>query len=254
MYSSYWGGINEWYALHKPEWCTDDNPPEVNASQVREMCKTDDGLHMHAKIFKHFLQSRKHDTDKDADGNATIARVGSLSGYRTAWQHYIWTHDCPENNGVPPAWNNNFLEFFKGLRNNEAERKQRGLLQMSEGKSRMTIMLFRALADFFHKEGQIMGSFHNSWSWNLMCRSFNVTKLHFNALAGDCISVEYGQEKTKRADGKNNMNSMVKHLFANPFEPAVRHPFTPPLTLAYTTNLRHPSRHRFVHSLTLECS
>ena len=80
-----------------------------------------------------------------------------------------------------------------------------------------------------------------------MCRSFNVTKLHFNAIgwAGDCISVEYGQEKTKKGGGKNNMNSMVKHLFANPFEPAVRHPallhpyatLTPP---RLTPPLRHP--------------
>ena len=85
--------------------------------------------------------------------------------------------------------------------------------------------------------------------------------------AGDCISVEYGQEKMKKGGGRNNMNSMLKHLFANPFEPAVLHPYstlTPPLRLLYSTlTPLHPyvtARYstltplRFVHLLRLDCS
>ena len=70
------------------------------------------------QVFNRFLQSRKHISDKDDDGNAVIARVGSISGYRTACQHYIWNCEDSERDGVvPPAWNNNFYEFFKGLKN-----------------------------------------------------------------------------------------------------------------------------------------
>ena len=249
VYSSYWTGINEWYRAHKPDWCTDDIPPIVDTELIRGICSTDDGLGEIAHIFKRFLQSRRHATDKDDDGNPAIARVGTLSGYRTAWQHYIWNSTSSKKTGVPPAWNNNFYEFFKGLKNAEADRKQSGLLQMKEGKSRMTPILFRALADFFHKEGHITGSFNNSWSWNLMCRSFNVTQLHFNAIgwAGDCISVEYGQEKMKKSGGRNNMNAMLKHLFANPFEPAVLHPYSTPYSIVlhpYSTHCTPPLRHR----------
>lgn len=104
---------------------------------------------------------------------------------------------------------------------------------MKEGKSKMMCHLFRGLAYHFHEAADVYGSFNNSWSWNLMCRSFNVVNLHFNALgwAGDCISVQYGQDKTRKGGDKNNANAMIKHLFANPFEPAVRHPYsTPKLT------------------------
>ena len=79
-------------------------------------------------------------------------------------------------------------------------------------------------------------SMHNNWPWNLMCRSFNVSLPHAPSLgwAGDCISVHYGQDKTKKDGGKRNKTVMMKHLFENPFEPQVRH-----LSTIRHTHLRH---------------
>ena len=115
--------------------------------------------------------------------------------------------------------------FFKGLKNLEAARRQKGLLPSKEGKSKMSVLLFRHLADYFHAKGDVVAVFNHSWSWNLMCRSFNVAQLHAPALgwAGDCISVQYGQSKTNKGGGKRNKTAMMKHLFVNPFEPMVCH-------------------------------
>ena len=84
VYSSYWRGITEWFRINKSDWCTDDIPPEVNCDLIRELCKEPQGLKDSATVFKRFLQSRKHISDKDDDGSAAIARVGTLSGYRSA--------------------------------------------------------------------------------------------------------------------------------------------------------------------------
>ena len=123
------------------------------------------------------------------------------------------------------------------------------MLPSKEGKSKMSPMLFRHLTNYFHREGDAVAIFNNSWSWNLMCRSFNVSLLHVPSLAwtGDCISVEFGQDKTKKDGGKRNKTAMMKHLFANPFEPQVCHTFTPHvchtfvshLHTVYATHLRH---------------
>ena len=83
VYASYWRGITEWYGIHKPEWCTDDVPPRMNVPEIRNICSTTNGLKVMARVFKRFLQSRRHATDLDNHGNPAIARVGTLSGYRT---------------------------------------------------------------------------------------------------------------------------------------------------------------------------
>ena len=225
VYKSYMGFLHKWYAQNEPSLCMTDG--KVDASKIRELCRTQEVLNKQAVIFKRCLMSKRHPTDLDDNNNPAPSRAGSLSGYRSAWAYYIWTENVPvsESSGIPPEWDASMQYFFKGLKNLEAARRQKGLLPSKEGKSKMSVLLFRHLADYFHAEGDVVAVFNHSWSWNLMCRSFNVAQLHAPALgwAGDCISVQYGQSKTNKGGGKRNKTAMMKHLFANPFEPMVCH-------------------------------
>ena len=121
-------------------------------------------------------------------------------------------------------------------------------------------MLYRHLADYFHREGDAVAIFNNSWSWNLMCRSFNVSLLHAPSLAwaGDCISVEFGQDKTKKNGGKGNKQNsndeapfcksfrtsgIMPHIYAT-FMPRIYATFMPHVCVTfmphiYSTHLRH---------------
>ena len=221
-YSSYMVTIHDWYGMNNPELCTSDG--KVDAVLIRRLCRTRDGLIEQAEIFKRCLMSKKHDKDKLANGQPAPARAVTLSGYRSAWAYYIWTNDVPPDElaGIPHDWDSTMKDYFKGLKNLEAERRQKGLLPSVEGKSKMTVNLLRHMTTYFHKEGDVVDSFNHIWSWNMICRSFNVSLLHAGSLgwAGDCISIEYGQDKTHR-DGGRNKTGMIKHLYANPYEPEV---------------------------------
>ena len=96
------------------------------------------------------LYSRKHETDLDFNGNPAPARTSTLSGYRSAWAYYIWNQTVSEDDlvGIPGAWTAAMRDFFKGLKNNEAKRKQKGLLKCTQGKSKMCVNLFRSTIDY----------------------------------------------------------------------------------------------------------
>ena len=66
---------------------------------------------------------------------------------------HIWNQKISDAElvGIPGAWTVTMKDFFKGLKNNEAKRKQRGLLKCTEGKSKVSVMLFRAMGDHFHE-------------------------------------------------------------------------------------------------------
>ena len=224
-YRNYWVIFTEWYSKNQPQLCTADG--QIDTAKIRSLCATGQGLIEQARIFKRCLMSRKHPTDVDEKGKPCCARHSTLTGYRAAWSYHVWNQKVTDAElvAVPQAWVASMKDFFKGIKNQEARRRQRGLLKLTEGKSKMSVMLFRAMGDHFHKEGDVVAAFIHDYSWALMCRSFNVTNLHASAMAwgGDCITVEYGEDKTKKDGGLSNKAAMLKHLYANPFEPAVRH-------------------------------
>ena len=98
-------------------------------------------------------------------------------------------------------------------------RKQAGSVPMVEGKSKLKLALYIKFAEYFIAEDLVSENFTNTWAWNLMCRSMNISGITASALSwgGDCIAVEYGATKTK----KKNVQIILKHLFANPFQPEV---------------------------------
>lgn len=236
-YSKYMNHIHEWYFANEEDLCFPNG--KVNSRLIRDLCKTREGLAEQSLTFKRCLLSKEHETDKNDDGTAACARVGTLSGYRSAWGYYIWTEniDPLEVTGIPVEWDATMHDFFKGLKNDEAKRRQTGLLPCKEGKTKMCVALFRHMAAFFHREGKMLAVFNHNWSWNLMCRSFNICLLFAQSLGwgGDCIGCQYGQDKTRKGGGRTNKTAMMKHLFANPHEPEVYLYAAPP-----THTLRRP--------------
>ena len=91
---------------------------------------------------------------------------------------------------------------------------------MGSGQNKLVLTLYHALVKHFWKEGQVCESWTNSWSWSLICRAMNCAQITGTALSwhGDCIGVQYGKTKT---DKQGNKTCLVKHVFANPFQPWV---------------------------------
>ena len=242
-YRNYWRIFTEWYCKNQNHLCTTDG--HIDTTKIRSLCTTRAGLVEQDRIFKRCLMSRKHPTDVDENDNACCARHSTLTGYRASWSYHVWNQKVTDAElvTVPAEWTVSMKDIFKGIKNNEARRKQRGLLKCTEGKSKMSVMLFRVMGEYFHKEGDVVADFIHDYSWALMCRSFNVSQLHASALGwgGDCITVEYGQDKTKNDGGLSNKAAMLKHLYANPFEPAVRLISTPhistPHALIYSAHI-----------------
>ena len=244
-------GIDEWYFKNHPELCTDDGV--VDEDKMNMLCHDPSTCEDMAEIFKTFIMIRKHGTDLDEYGNPAISRKGTLGGYRSSWAHFIFTNSDTQEQHIPLEWDKRLEKLYSGLKNEEAERRQKGLGggKLQEGKSKMTVHLYLKIGLYFMYEGKVEAQFFHSWMWNLMCRSMNVFDVPAGALgwAGDCISVEFGVDKV-RTDGGKNKTAMVKHLFANPFRPHVsfcfhdihsyarhlRQTFTPDI---YSTYLRH---------------
>ena len=229
--------IHEWYSVNEEDLCFPNG--KVNATIIRDLCKTAAGLAEQSLIFKRCLLSKEHLTDKNDDGTPACARIGTLSGCRSAWGHFIWTENISpyEATGIPAEWDASMHDFFRGLKNDEANRRQKGLLPSKEGKTKMCVTLFRLMAAYFHREGKVLAVFMHDWSWNLMCRSWNICLLFAQSLGwgGDCIGCQYGQDKTRKGGGRTNKTAMMKHLFANPHEPEVYLYAAPP-----THTLRRP--------------
>ena len=140
-----------------------------------------------------------------------------------------------------------------------ADDKQTGKSKVKEGKSKMTPRLCEELGHFFHEEDMQEAQFNNGYSWNLMCRHFNVDNLHAShfGYAVDAFVIEYGKTKNQPSGGGLNMTSMLKHLYANPFKPHVSTftpTFTPPFisatfTPTFTSHVRSVPLHLSVYSL-----
>ena len=239
-YESYKRSIDDYYDMEHPDLCLPEGG--VDFDKIRGIASSAAGLDDMASKFKIFLQRRKHHKDIDpATGEKAPARAGSLSGYRSTFAYFGWTHGLDSAPGVPARWNSSMLNFFRGLKNDEAEKRHRGEMSMKEGKSKMTFDLYYHLGLFFHREGKIDCAFQNSFGWNLMARHFNVDTLCAEAFGFyvDAITVQYGKDKTHTDGGKSNQTAMLKHVYANPFMPEVRTPVAR-MHMSRTHTQRHP--------------
>ena len=220
-YSSYYQPMHDWYAIHAPHMLAADGT--LDALKVRTACESKPGLKEQLAHFQKMIGTRKHFKRTLDNGDKAPASLGTKMGYRTAFGYYVWAKDVDEDDlGIPAGWHAGLKEYYSGLRHIEADMKQKGLGKLKEGKSKMSLRLFMQLGRFFYNECKPIAAFCNSWGWNLMCRHFNLETLNAYHLgfSVDAITTEYGKDKT-RAEGDSNKTAMLKHLFANPFQPWV---------------------------------
>jgi len=211
-YGSYWNALKQWLPLHIPAYRDADG--NLDEHLLREWVET----HLEeARVkFLRFLSSRKHRCLTFEDDSPMPAKAGSLRGYCSTFTFHVW---LKHGETKPAEWSDSLQGFHKGAGVDDAERRQRGEMSAMKGKSHMVWDLCVALAVFFIEEGDPQCWFGNVWSWNLMCRCFNVAELCMNAFgwSTDAITVQFAQVKTKK-DGEN---ILVKHVYANPFQPEV---------------------------------
>ena len=96
-YGGYYKHICRWYVRFRPDLCGRDGrlDPRKFDKAVAADCAEE------AKWFKRFINTLKHRTFKDEDGNPLPKLVGTLSGYRSALTHYVWDS---LRLGVPMQW------------------------------------------------------------------------------------------------------------------------------------------------------
>ena len=213
-YKQYLPPIHEWYVENHPIVCTEG---KVDIKKFYQLVKTEDGLNEETFQFRLFLESREHINLVDEETNKPLrALIGTLSGYRSAMDWYLWTS---QGFTIPQKWDQQLKGMFKGFKQQEARMRQDGVLSLNEGQNQLTLPLYENLGHFFWKEGLIEHAYTNCWAWNLMCRSFNINKLTCSAMSWqtDCIAVEFGETKTSKG-----AKVMLKHVFANPYKPHVR--------------------------------
>ena len=239
-YAGYARGIDEWYCINHPSVC-DMEAKVIKRKKLLRNIYNPGTIDKEIKIFMHMIKSTEHATLKKADGiTPQIKRMGSLNSIRSAFNWYIFTDMGIHR--TPVQWHNALTKFYQGLKNQESARKQSGDVPMMEGKSKLKLKLYLRMAEHFIAEDLTSENFTNTWAWNLMCRSMNIKGITASALSwgGDCIAVEYGTTKTV----KKNIQIILKHLFANPFQPKV------PLVFSATSIFSHLTHFPKFHHVT----
>ena len=116
-YKSYVRTMNDWYCLNHTEVC-DMGQRCIDRIKFAERIRDPDILVREVNVFKAFIKTRKHHVDM-IDGLPAPAKIGTLSGYRTAARWYLFTD---ANIGCPMQWDLEMKEFYKGLKHQEAAR------------------------------------------------------------------------------------------------------------------------------------
>ena len=214
-YRGYCREINEFYVKNHPDVC-DMNMRTINRPKLLDRIMNPETMKEEIHMFMTMISSTQHATLKNPDGTPQIKRMGSLNSLRSAFNWYIFVD---MNAFPPPAWHLALNKFYTGLKNQESMRKQAGDVPMKEGRNKLQLNLYMQFAKYFFAEDMVAENFTNTWAWNLMCRSMNISTITASALswAGDCIGVEYGMDKMNKKATK----IILKHVFANPFQPEV---------------------------------
>ena len=118
VYKSYVNSIHEWYYINRPELCNERG--ELIFEMVAENCLDHNQLFNEVDDFKQFLNARTHIRNFQDEAKTIPAKagVGTLMGFRSAFNYYVWTRHS-NSGGVPLEWLASLKSYFQGLKNRE---------------------------------------------------------------------------------------------------------------------------------------
>ena len=165
------------------------------------------------------------DVDVFAVNKVTMSHA-CMQGYKSALGWYYAEHGC-RLDSLLDDWLDNFI---KGYKKTVAEKKEKGIMKISEGKSSLSFGGYKHICDFMLSMKPIHRAFSwqeglFSWlymtlTWNLMCRSYNSAHLMLQHLdwKDDCMTIKFAKTKNdSTGEGLGN----EKHIYANPLIPSI---------------------------------
>jgi hypothetical protein len=169
--------------------------------------------------------SPNQQVDTFAENQITISS-SCMQSYKSALGWWYTEQRVVMNPGIA-AW---ITQFIKGYKKTVADKKQRGVMSIKEGRSKLSFPGYNAICEHLMKtapshnrnkfaEG-IFGWVFMTLSWNLMSRGENVRSVmlqHFD-WKNDCMTVTFAKHKGD-ATGEGLGNE--KHVYANPLDPHI---------------------------------
>lgn len=130
--------------------------------------------------------------------NLETMSVSCLGGYKSA---ILWLYK--EANLTIDIEVSKYLdEAISGYKTIVAEKKERGIIRLQEGRNPLNFSGYMTLASSiagFDSTSSPFGWVYCVLTWNLMCRSNNTAKIHLNHLSwkNDCLSVTFQVRRRK---------------------------------------------------------
>ncbi len=184
-------------------------------------------LPMELEHWRWFLGKKSRPLDK----NGKVYAKSTLEQFVTALKN-IHTE---RNIVIDPIVTNYLKKFVVGYGKLVAEKKQIGVMKNHEGKHHFTFDVYVQLckaALFANETRSHFARFVHvfiCFCWNMIARANSVAELGYHAISweADCLIVDMSKHKGAQSGERIS----AKHIFANPFEPAV----CPILSLAIHT-------------------
>ena len=130
---------------------------------------------------------------------------------------------------APTEWDDNLSILFAGIKRREAEKRQGGELERTDGtkhkkggKKPMTMHMYRALNSCMYRREQTpFKVLFVLLCWNLMARACNVGNIGLQHMSwhDDALTVEFCHVKTNRTGSGKGLHP--RHIYANPKEPQI---------------------------------
>ena len=168
--------------------------------------------------FKKFLVNLKHKKLKKANNEPESQLHGTIKQYITA-VNSCWRN---VNAKVPELLETLCNKFMEAKRKDEKRKKAAGRIPDGRGRETMSFDLYRELAWYFLKRGNMFAHLFLILCWNTMVRNCNCDEIVFpNTIwVGDAFGVSVKKTKTN-PDGSRDVQKDCKHIYANKFMPEV---------------------------------
>jgi hypothetical protein len=185
-------------------------------------------------IFKQFLfECKRRSKSKmpgryksDNNKDDLLQSSSTMKKFRSAIaKYYVWK-------GTPLSliWCAQVKMFLEGVGKKHASYKEQGLTAFTEGADELKFNEYKDICmklliveDSANFESHLLAHIYLIYSWNLMSRVNNVSKLrssHFStgSSCGDAFAVRFARTKS---DQKGERTSDPKHVYANPLTPEI---------------------------------